>query len=136
MQSDILCLQETYLKDPMLLKIFEGFNFISNYSKHYLLICTKKNINILKHIHFEEKNVEATIENMLLHDMDIIVLNVFVAPYIALSDTLHLLSKSLCNIHSNQTIAIFGDFNINMLESNNKTNKLRSYMYNYNLHFL
>ena len=69
MQSDILCLQETHFKDPMLLKRLETFNCISNYSKHGLLICMKKHINILKHIHFEEKNIEATPENMLLHDM-------------------------------------------------------------------
>ena len=51
----------------------------------------KKHINILKHIHFEEKNIEATLANMLLHDMDIIVLNVYVAPYATLNDALHLL---------------------------------------------
>ena len=68
--------------------------------------------------------------------MDIIVVNVYVAPYATLNDTLDLLSKALCKIDSNQTIVIVGDFNINMLESNNKTNKLRSYMHNYNLHFL
>ena len=136
MQSDILCLQETHLKQPMLLKRLEEFNCIPYYSKHGLLICTKKNIQILKHIHFEEKNVEATLANMIIHGMDIIVLNVYVAPYATLNDSLHLLSKALCNTHSNQTIVIIGDFNINMLENNNKTNKLRSYMYNYNLHFL
>ena len=99
MQYAILCLQETPLKDPMLLKRLETFNFISNHSKHGLLICIKKNIKILNHIHFEEKNVEATLANMLLHDMDIIVLNVYVAPYATLNDTLDLISKALCRIH-------------------------------------
>ena len=73
---------------------------------------------------------------MLLNDMDIIVVNVYVAPYPTLNNTLDLLSKALCKIHSNKTIAIVGDFNINMLESNTKTNKLRSYMHNYNIHFI
>ena len=62
MQSDILCLQETHLTNSMLLKILETFNFISNHSKHGLLICIKKHIKILNHIHFEEKNIEATLE--------------------------------------------------------------------------
>ena len=84
----------------------------------------------------KKKNIEATLANILLHDMDIIVVNVYVAPYATLNNTLDLLSKALCKIHSNQTIAIVGNFNINTLESNNKTNKLRSYMHNYNLHFL
>jgi len=136
MQFDILCLQEIHLTQPTLLKRLEEFNCIPYYSKHGLLVCTKKHIKILKHIHFEEKNIEATLANMIIHGMDIIVLNVYVAPYATLNDALHLLSKSLCNTHSNQTIAIVDDFNINMLENNNKTNRLRSYMYNYNHHFL
>lgn len=73
---------------------------------------------------------------MIVHDMHIVILNVYVAPYTTLSNKLHIRAKSLCNIHSNQTIVIVGEFNINTLERNNKTNKLRSYMYNYNLYFL
>ena len=95
MQSDILCLQETHLNNSMLLKRLETFNCISNHSKNGLLICIKKHIKILNHIHFEEKNIEATLANMLLHDMDIIVMIVYVAPYATLNNTLDLLSKAL-----------------------------------------
>ena len=51
--------------------------------------------------------------------MNIVVPNVYVAPCATLTNTLHILVKTLCNIPSNQTMVIV-DFNINMLERNNK----------------
>ena len=62
MQSDILRLQETYLKNSMLKEKFISFNFISNFSKHGVMTCFKKHIMISESMHFEEENVEAKME--------------------------------------------------------------------------
>ena len=58
MQSDILCLQETYLKNSMLNEKFISFNCISNFSKHGVMTCFKKHIMISESMHFEEENVK------------------------------------------------------------------------------
>lgn len=58
MQSDILCLQETYLKHSLLIEKFKLFNCIPNFSKNGLMICVKKHIVILETMHFGEDNVE------------------------------------------------------------------------------
>ena len=59
MQSNILCLQETYLKNSMLNEKFISFNCISNYfSKHGVMTCFKKHIMISESMHFEEENVK------------------------------------------------------------------------------
>lgn len=74
------------------------FNMVYSY-------VSKKHIKILEHMRFEEKNVEPTIEKMIIHDIHI----VYVAPYESLSSKLLTLAKELCIIPLNQTIFIVGE---------------------------
>ena len=134
MLSNILCLEETYLKHFFLCESFKLFNFISNFSKHGLMIRAKKHIVILETGHFEEDNIETTTTKLRIHEQHIAILSIFVAPCATLTNILVL--KELCNIPPNGKIVIVEDFNVDMLQSNNKTKTLNDYMSNYNLHFL
>ena len=61
MQSDILCLHETYMALCMQNKEFPNHNFISSYITHVVMILVKNHVPILDHIHIEEKNVEVVL---------------------------------------------------------------------------
>jgi hypothetical protein len=61
MQSNILCLQETYIALCMQNKQFPNHNCISSYITHGVMILVKKRVPILDHIHIEEKNLEVVL---------------------------------------------------------------------------
>jgi exonuclease III len=136
MQSDILCLQETYMTLCMENEQFQNFNCISNCIKHGVMILVKKHIPILEHMHFEEQNVEAMLAKVIVHESQIAILNIYVAPHATLTNIMNTIAKALHHLHLNEIIIILGDFNIDMLQSNDKTRKLENYMCNYNLHLL
>jgi exonuclease III len=50
MQSDILCVQETYMTLPMQNQWFQCFNCLSNCNKHGVMILVKKHIPIFQNI--------------------------------------------------------------------------------------
>ena len=99
------------------------------------MICAKKHIVILEIVHFEEDNIETTTTKMIIHEHHIAILNIYVSPCVALTNILVVLAKALCNIPLNEKIVIVRDFNVDMLQRNNKTKSLNDYMSNYNLHF-
>jgi exonuclease III len=136
MQSDILCLQETYMTLSMNNEHFPNFICISNFIKHGVMILVKKHITLLEHRHFEEYNVEAMLANIIIHGLQIAILNIYASPHATLTNIIRIITKALCTLHPNKVIIILGDFNIDMLQSNGKTKKLESYMARYNLHFL
>ena len=70
------------------------------------------------------------------HELHISILNIYVAPSATLTNILNILTKSLCNMPLNERIIIIGDFNVDILQRNNKTKSLENYMSSYNLHFL
>jgi exonuclease III len=53
LQSDILCLQETYMKMCMENEQFQNFTYMSNCIGHGVMILVKKHIPILEHMHFK-----------------------------------------------------------------------------------
>ena len=53
-----------------------------------------------------------------------------------MTNILFVLVKALCNIPLNGKIVIVGDFNVDMLQSNNKTKALNDFMCNNDLHCL
>jgi exonuclease III len=136
MQSDILCLQETYMTLCMQNKQFPNHNCISSYITHGVMILVKKHVTILEHIHFEENNVEMVLAKVFLHESEIAILNLYVAPHATFSNILNVLSNALDHLHLNETIVIVGDFNIDMLQNNARTKELENYMCKYSLRFL
>jgi hypothetical protein len=88
MQSDILCLQETYMTMCMENEQFQNFNCISNCIEHGVMILVKKYIPILEHMHFEEQNVEALLTKEIVHGSQIAILNIYVAPHATLTSIL------------------------------------------------
>ena len=100
------------------------------------MTCFKKHIMILESMHFEEENVEATMAKIIIHELHISILNIYAAPSATLTNILNILTKSLCNMRLNERIIIIGYFNVDMLQSNNKTKSLENYMSSYNINFL
>jgi exonuclease III len=136
MQSDVLCLQETYMTLCMQNTQFPNFNCISSYITHGVMILVKKHIAILDHMHFEEQNVEMVLARVIFHESQIAILNLYAAPHATFTNIVTVLSKALHHLHMNETIIILGDFNVDMLQNNARTKKLENYMCNYNLRFL
>jgi exonuclease III len=120
MESDILCLQETYMTLSMNNEHFPNFIFISNCIKHGVMILVKKHITLLEHRHFEEYNVEAMLANIIIHGLQIKILNIYASPHATLTNIIGIITKTLCTLHPNKVIIILGDFNIDMLQSNGK----------------
>jgi exonuclease III len=71
MQSDILCIQETYMMLPMQNEQFPSFNCVSNCNKHGVMILVKKHLPILEHMHFEELNVEVLVARVTVKGLHI-----------------------------------------------------------------
>jgi exonuclease III len=136
MQSDILCLQETYMTLCMQNKQFPNHNCISSYITHGVMILVKKHVTILEDMHFEENNVEMVLAKVIFHGSEIATLNLCAALHATFSNILNVLSNALEHLHQNETIVIVGDFNIDMLQNNVKTKQLENYMCRYSLHFL
>ena len=65
MQSDILCLQETYMTLCMQNKQFPNHNCISSYITHGMMILVKKHITILDHMHLEENKFEMVLARVI-----------------------------------------------------------------------
>jgi hypothetical protein len=80
MQSDILCLQETYMTLCMQNKKFPNHTCISSYITYGVMILVKKHITILDHMHFEEKYVEMVLARVIFHGLQIAIFNLYVAP--------------------------------------------------------
>jgi exonuclease III len=136
MQSDILCLQETYMTLCMQNKQFPNHNCISSYITHGVMILVKKHVTILEHMRFEENNVEMVLAKVIFHGSEIAILNLYAASHATFSNILNVLSNALEHLHLNETIVIVGDFNIDMLQNNARTKELENYMCRYNLRFL
>jgi exonuclease III len=136
MQSNILCLQETYMALCLQNKQFPNHNCISSYITHGVMILVKKHVTILEHIHFEENNVEMVLAKVFFNGSKIAILNLYVAPHATFSNILNVLSNALDHLHLNETIVIVGDFNIDMLQNNARTKELENYMCKYSFRFL
>jgi exonuclease III len=136
MQSDIMCLQETYMTLCMQNKQFTNHNFISRYITHGMMIFVKKHVTILEHMHFEENNVEMVLTKVFLHASEIATLNLYVALHATFSNILNVISNALYHFHLNETIVIVGEFNIDMLQNNARTKELEKYMCKCSLRFL
>jgi exonuclease III len=136
MQSDVLCLQETYMALCMQNKQFPNHNCISSYITHGVMILVKKHVTILEHIHFKENNVEMVFAKVFFNGSTIAILNLYAAPHATFSNTLNVLSNALDHLHLNETIVIVGDFNIDMPQNNARTKELENYMCKYSFCFL
>jgi hypothetical protein len=68
MQSNSMCLQETYMTLCMQNKQFPNDNCISSYITHGVMILVKKHVTILEHMHFEENNVEIVLARVIFHE--------------------------------------------------------------------
>jgi hypothetical protein len=136
MQSDILCLQETYMMMSMENEQFKKFNCISKCIEHGVMILVKKYIPILEHMHFEEQNVEALITKAMAHGSQIAILNIYGTPHATLTSILNTIATTFHHLHLNEIIFILGHFHIDMLQSNEKTRKLEKHMCSYSLQFL
>jgi hypothetical protein len=126
MQSDISCLQETYMTLCMQNKKFPNHNCISSYITHGVMILVKKHVTILEHMHFEEKNVEMVLARVIFRESEIAISNIYVAPQATLPNILNVVSNALQHLHLNETIIILGDFNIDMLQNNSRTKELEN----------
>jgi hypothetical protein len=97
---------------------FQNFNCISNCIKNGVMMLVKKHIPILEHIHFEEQNDDAILAKEIVHESQIPVLNIYVAPHETLTSTLNIIETTLHHLHLNEIIIILGYFNIYMLQRN------------------
>ena len=136
MQSDIMCLQETHMALCMQNKQFPNHNCISSYITHGVMILVKKHVPILDHIHIEEKNVELVLAIFFSHGTEVAILNLYVAPHVAFSNIVNVISNTLDHFHMNGSIVLVGDFNIDMLQNIGRTKELQNYMCKYSLRFL
>ena len=107
---------------------FPNQNCISSYITHGVMILVKKHVTILEHIHFEENNVEMVLAKLILHALEIAILNIYVVLHATFSNILNVLSNALYHLHMNGTIFLVGDFNIDMLQNNGRTKELENYM--------
>jgi len=96
----------------------------------------KKNIRVVDHMQFQEDNVESLMTNIILHGMQITIVNVYATPYATLPNILDILEKTFSNISISKPIIILGDFNVKMHEHNTRTKTVKYYMHSHNLHFL
>ena len=85
------------------------------------MILVKKHVPILEHIHIEEKNVEAVLANVFLHETEVAILNLYVAPHATFSIIVDVISNALGHFNLNGPIVLVGDFNIDMLQNNGIT---------------
>jgi endonuclease/exonuclease/phosphatase (EEP) superfamily protein YafD len=136
MQSDILCLHETYMALCMQNKQFPNHNFISSYITHGVMILVKKHVPILHHIHFKENNVEMVLAKIFFRETEIAILNLYVAPHATFSNILNVISNALGHFHLNGPIVLVGEFNIDKPQNNDRTKELENYMCKYSLRFL
>ena len=100
------------------------------------MILVKKHVPILEHIHIEEKNVEAVLANVFLHETEVAILNLYVAPHATFSIIVDVISNALGHFNLNGPIVLVGDFNVDMLQNNARTKELENYMCIYSLRFL
>jgi len=59
---------------------------------------------------FEEDNVEALMENIILHGMQIRIVNIYETPYATLTNILSIIEKTFSNISIGKPMLIVGDF--------------------------
>jgi exonuclease III len=95
MQSNILCIQETYMTLTMQTEQFQCFNCLSNCNRHGMMILVKKNLTILEHIHFEEPNVEVLVARVIFKGFHIAIINIYVSPYAILTNIVNAIAKAL-----------------------------------------
>ena len=76
------------------------------------------------------------IAKVIIHESQNAILNIYVTLHATLTNKMNTIAKSLRHLHLNKISIIIGDFNIDMLQSNDKTKKIENYMCNYNLHLL
>ena len=107
-------------------KQFPNHNCISSYITHGVMILVKKHVTILEHMRFEENNVEMVLAKVIFHESEIAILNLYVVPHATFSNILNVLFKALEHFYLNETIAIVGDFNIDMLQNNARTKELET----------
>jgi exonuclease III len=136
MQSDILCLQETYMTLSMQNQQFPSFNCISSCTKYGVMTLVKKHLPILEHMHYEDQSVEVLIAKVAFHGSHLAIINIYASPQATSSSILNTITKALCHLHQNDILVILGDFNIDMSQCNEKTKKLENYMCIYNAHML
>ena len=117
-------------------KKFPNHNCISSYITHGVMILVKKHLPILDHIHIEEKNVELVLENFFSHETEVAIRNLYAAPHAAFSNIVHVISNALTHFHLNEPIVLVGDFNIDMLQNNDRAKELEKYMCKCSLRFL
>jgi hypothetical protein len=72
----------------------------------------------------------------IVHVSQIAILNIYVAPHSTLINIMNTIAKTLHYLNLNEIIIILGDFNIDMLQSNENTIKLENYMCSYSVQFL
>jgi exonuclease III len=121
MQSDILCLQETYMTLSMQNQQFPSFNCISSCTKHGVMKLVKKHLPILEHMHYEDQSVEVLIAKVALRGSHLAIINIYAAVHATLSSIFNTITKALCHFHQNEILVILGDFNINMSQKKWKT---------------
>jgi exonuclease III len=136
MQSDILCLQETYMTLSMQNQQFPSFNCISSCTKYGVMTLVKKHLLILEHMHYEDQFVEVLITKLAFNESHLAIINIYASPQATSSSILNTITKSLCHLHQNDILIILGLFNIDMSQSNEKTKNLENYMCIYNAHML
>jgi exonuclease III len=124
MQSDILCLQETHMALCMQNKQFPNHNFISSYITHGVMTLVRKHVPILDHIHIKENIVEPVLVKSFSHEIEVAILNLYVAPIATFSNIVHVISNAFGHFHLNGPILLVGDFNIDMLQNTGRTKEL------------
>ena len=81
----------------------------------------------------EEKNVELLLAIFFSHEIEVAILNLYVAPHATFSNIIDVISNALSHFHMNEPIVLVGDFNIDMLQNNARTKELENYMCKYSL---
>jgi hypothetical protein len=87
-------------------KQFPNHNCISSYITHGVMILVKKHVPILEHIHIEEKNVEAVLANVFLHETEVAILNLYVAPHATFSIIVDFISNASGHFNLNGPIVL------------------------------
>lgn len=112
MQSNIFCLQETYMSLCMQNEHLENFNCISNFFKHGLDETHQETYNYSQTHEFRQASFRTFLAKVIVHGSQIAIINIRTAPHANSNNILDVIAKDLHHLDLKDIIIILGGFNI------------------------
>lgn len=136
MSSNIICLQETYLRTPIIENLLPEYRCFTTYKVHGIMTCVQKTTQVLTTTTFTTENVEAILISFLLDNQTNYVCNIYARPTTTLLNSITIINKVMTTIPAQSPIYIVGDFNIDVSKNSKTVQVLKETMHSYNLQLL